>query len=470
MPPPAVKRMRLLQLPLRPAILSLGLAFLVVGAVASLTGWRMREEMRARVMERDADVLDSVARLLLAEEAHRFPGQSVAIRESNLLAVALRASTLDGVVALRIFLPGGELLDAVPDHFLLSRLSPDELAQVLDGRPLTRFLPQTPLDRFLEPMAPGEFQDLHDLLEVAVPLRHPERAEADAVGQFLLDGRAIRQAFTAIDRGLWAQTLINWLAGGLFLTLGMWWVLGRLHRVNRALAAQTEELKAVNRELAFSARTSAVGALAAHLVHGLKNPLHGLRQYLEHGWTADSASGEDLEVRLEAVDAARRMNQLLEEVVEVLQDDSGLPDFSLSISQVMDSLRERFAAGSGASGPRFSIDGQDLPWLLSGRDAGLLSLALRNLVENAFDALGGNGEVSIRAVEEPSGRHVAVIDSGPGLPPERRTAPFSLRPSAKPGGAGLGLAISAELVRHLGGRLVLHRTGPEGTEFRLLLP
>jgi signal transduction histidine kinase len=64
-----------------------------------------------------------------------------------------------------------------------------------------------------------------------------------------------------------------------------------------------------------------------------------------------------------------------------------------------------------------------------------------------------------------------VGDTGPGLPDKARDHLFTaFQGNARKGGFGLGLAIAAELVRGHGGRLDLHRSDEDGTEFIILLP
>jgi len=55
------------------------------------------------------------------------------------------------------------------------------------------------------------------------------------------------------------------------------------------------------------------------------------------------------------------------------------------------------------------------------------------------------------------------------LPEPVRSRLFQPCVSGKPGGTGIGLALSHRLAQQAGGRLELVRSGPEGTCFRLVL-
>jgi len=56
------------------------------------------------------------------------------------------------------------------------------------------------------------------------------------------------------------------------------------------------------------------------------------------------------------------------------------------------------------------------------------------------------------------------------LPPEVRRQLFRPLRSTKRGGSGIGLAISQQLARHVGGRVELVSSSDEGTIFRFVVP
>jgi len=103
-----------------------------------------------------------------------------------------------------------------------------------------------------------------------------------------------------------------------------------------------------------------------------------------------------------------------------------------------------------------------------------LHRVLSNLVRNARQAIVAErdvGEIRIEGRECDDGWWIEVSDTGPGLPQKARERLFEpFRGGVRKGGAGLGLAICAELVRGHGGRLELSRSGSDGTTFSLFLP
>ncbi|MEL6582191.1 MAG: HAMP domain-containing sensor histidine kinase [Pseudomonadota bacterium] len=103
-----------------------------------------------------------------------------------------------------------------------------------------------------------------------------------------------------------------------------------------------------------------------------------------------------------------------------------------------------------------------------------LHRVLLNLVRNArqaIEAQPGGGCVTISSSVDGAQCCLLIRDSGPGLPNkalEHLFEPF--QGSQRRGGAGLGLAIAAELVRGHRGSLELLETSTEGTVFKITLP
>lgn len=103
--------------------------------------------------------------------------------------------------------------------------------------------------------------------------------------------------------------------------------------------------------------------------------------------------------------------------------------------------------------------------------------ALTALLDNAVRYAPSGSRVTVSAVED--GREVAirVTDAGPGISgidPSRVFDRFARAEASAPPsssrGFGLGLALVRDVATRFGGSVVVERTGPEGTSFRLTLP
>ncbi|HEX7949696.1 MAG TPA: ATP-binding protein [Candidatus Limnocylindrales bacterium] len=94
-----------------------------------------------------------------------------------------------------------------------------------------------------------------------------------------------------------------------------------------------------------------------------------------------------------------------------------------------------------------------------------------NILDNAIDAMGGTGEIRIRALARDADVVVEICDDGPGMPAEVRERIFEPFYTTKPpgSGTGLGLHISHNVVARHGGRINI-RSRPGETCFEVVLP
>ncbi|UYK90845.1 MULTISPECIES: sensor histidine kinase [Xanthomonas] len=108
------------------------------------------------------------------------------------------------------------------------------------------------------------------------------------------------------------------------------------------------------------------------------------------------------------------------------------------------------------------------PALHARADADQLEQVLINLLRNALEA-GGSAPVTLRASADGASVSIEVCDGGAGLPPsDNLFVPFF---TTKPGGSGIGLVLSRQILEAQGGSLSLEaRTDAQGSVATLRLP
>jgi signal transduction histidine kinase len=102
-------------------------------------------------------------------------------------------------------------------------------------------------------------------------------------------------------------------------------------------------------------------------------------------------------------------------------------------------------------------------------DPALVEQILLNLLKNAIEALAPGNSVGVTCGREDAAAFIDIFDDGPGLDPEAEAHLFRPFSSTKVHGNGLGLAVSRQLARMLGGDLV-RLPSPRGVRWRLTLP
>ncbi len=228
-------------------------------------------------------------------------------------------------------------------------------------------------------------------------------------------------------------------------------------------------------------RLMALGEMAAAIAHEVKNPLASI-EVMAGVLKRQVADREDaLEILNDIIKEAKMANSIVVEVLEFVRPIQ-LQVERASIDEVIkDSIT--LAEGKMRRGA-VTIDTiiqPDVPELLA--DPHQLRQLFSNLLTNAFDALGGEGHLDLRAElipgeDEPVGTLepqpprivVEVRDSGPGIAAEDLERIFSPFFTTKPQGTGLGLAIVRKVVDAHDGRIDAVSAPGRGTTFRVTLP
>jgi signal transduction histidine kinase len=449
-------------------------AILVLAAFVTLVSARLRLSLREQVLSREAESMHALVALQQRIAEDEWAELGVSMPAEDRLAVVLQTTKLRGVVAVRIYEPTGLLyaaLPAVEDELL----SPADWSELEEGRALARLTRQSSLfaqwtAEAGERGAPDEaVEEAPEVLEVLVPLEDPVLPEPAGAAQFLIDPSDVRAQFAAIDRGVVQQAALATIGGGLLLGVLLAWAFARLEAAERQLRRQAEDLRRANEELLLSAKVSAIGAISAHLLHGLSNPLAGIEGFVKAGVGGDGPEATDGQAWREAAETTRRLRAMVNEATALIAAErtAGAPD--LSADEVVSGAVGRTAESARRAGVAVQVGTVDAGEL-DGRVASLGGLVLVNLLENAVQASSRGAVVRITGAAAPGTMAFDVTDQGPGLAPAVRDQLFRPVTSTKPGGGGIGLALSHELARLAGGALELVSTSPAGTTFRLTLP
>ena len=445
------------------AALALGLALAVLGGMILAGTLYLRRHLREHLVQRDGDILYTVA---LARQYANGAGSNLTQRLGNpadQLALALDISQLkEGVLAVRMFDREGRFVTAFPPNVTATNLSADDLTALRQLQPAGRFHDRARLsDHFFLETADTTPTPL---LEVTIPLHPRGTSNLVAAAQLLLDGHTIAREYGRVDKHLWWLALALFLAGGSVLSAVLAWAYRRLRRAQALLEDRTARLLRANHELALAAKTSALGSVTAHLIHGLGNPLANLHDFIvAHG--GNVAPPRDLEA---VVAATRRMQEIVHDVVRVLGEERGGDRYELSLAELAGVLNTKLHFEVEAAGVHLLTE-INAEGNLSNHHANLILLILENLVHNALQATPRGRRVRVAFTENEDGVRCLVEDEGPGIPEQVLPQLFTPCRSTR-GGSGLGLAISKQLAYQLGGHLELASSTPAGCLFVLLLP
>ena len=227
-------------------------------------------------------------------------------------------------------------------------------------------------------------------------------------------------------------------------------------------------------------RLEAVTELSASLAHEIKNPLASIRSAVEQMSRRPAATDDERTLGNLIVRESDRLSRLLTEFLDfarVRVTRLELVDLG-HIASVAASLAS--AHPQKADGVRVDVQVPAGSLEFEG-DEDLLHRAIFNLVLNAVQVApaGTTVRVTARSVDQrqlPAGvpfdngaLEIAVSDEGPGIDPEVRDRLFEPFSTTKPGGTGLGLAVTYRAIEaHRG--YILVDTESHGARFTVLLP
>jgi signal transduction histidine kinase len=441
---------------------AISLTWLVTAAVIAVGSWHLRNQIRAQVAGRDGEILKALARA--TQDRHlREDGPS-----DRPGLVMIEIADLSGIIASTLHNLEGVPVVAIPEETRLIPVPDELLPSLLQLRPVSRFSESIPLKDLFDAMPAGmgdSYTSSIPVVRVYVPLTVPSTGKAGAIAQFVFEGSAMAREFADLDRRILVQAAVTLVAAFGVTGMAVAWPFRRLARTHSLLEKRTADLLSANQELSRSARVAALGAVTAHLMHGLKSPVSGLKSFVQARSEVETQGDEGWE---DALAATQRMQDLIQRVGQVLHEQEMEVPYEMPLREVGDAVAGRCRTEATRLGVRLEVDG-DPPVQLDNRTASLLMLVLANLIENAIQASSPGGVVKVR-LSESEMPICEVIDQGPGLPPEVQARIFQPLRSTKEGGSGLGLAISRQLVLALGGSIELASTGATGTVFRIRLP
>ncbi|GAU09234.1 ATP-binding protein [Desulfoplanes formicivorans] len=271
--------------------------------------------------------------------------------------------------------------------------------------------------------------------------------------------------------------LATGLAGMLIILMGTL-ILTRL--MIRQLMRAEQEKALLDESLLQSSKMAALGKMAAGVAHEVNNPLAVIKE--KAGWIRDLLEEEDVknsENFQEFRDSVDKIETHVDRAKKVVHR-------LLGFARRMEPLREKVDVNAvleqtlsflenEAKYRNISITTsmqQNLPRILS--DTSQLQQVFLNILNNAIDAIGKGGDISISTQADLRTKelHVTITDSGPGIPRDIEKKIFDPFFTTKQvgKGTGLGLAISYSIIDKLGGTLRLENARNKGASFIITLP
>jgi two-component system C4-dicarboxylate transport sensor histidine kinase DctB len=240
------------------------------------------------------------------------------------------------------------------------------------------------------------------------------------------------------------------------------------------VVARTAQLRAAQGELVHAGKMAALGQMSAGVVHELNQPLTAMRTLSESaGILLDKSRFDDVRGNLQRIRSMVDRLARLTSQLKTFAHKSELPLAAVPMARAVADAQVIVAEATKKNGIAIEVDVQPATLSAMAEEAALGSV-LVNLMRNAIDAMQASPRRTLRLEARPQeGRVILrVSDTGPGIQPDILPRLFEPFVTSKPAGAGLGLGlvISAQLVRAMDGTLRAANLPEGGASFVVDLP
>ncbi len=232
--------------------------------------------------------------------------------------------------------------------------------------------------------------------------------------------------------------------------------------LSRLVYLREMELDEKNKHLIRLERYSAIGEVSARISHDIRNPLSVIKNGMEIMFQKhqDHLSEFDYATMDRINRSTFRITHQIDDVLDFVKER--YPEFSNE--RIDELLKSSLIEVPDFIRGEIKIDPTDAT---INCDKGQIQRVFVNLLINAVQAAGKEGQVNVRTIEEEKYITIQFEDSGPGIPEEIGNKIFTPLFTTKQEGTGLGLSICKKIIEQHNGHISF-KNNP--TVFKVKLP
>jgi len=237
-------------------------------------------------------------------------------------------------------------------------------------------------------------------------------------------------------------------------------------KLEKAIAARTNELQIAQANLLKLERLAAIGELAGMVGHDLRNPLTGIKNAAYYLQVKQCSGLNDTGKKmLEIIDSAIAH---ADKIIGDLQDYSKEMHLDLESCSTRSILKEALALVQIPSAVKIIDNTLDEHVIKA--DRAKLTRVFINIVRNAVDAMPDGGTLQVASTRTDGNVEISFADTGVGMSQETLDKLFSPLVTTKAQGMGFGLAICKRVVEAHGGEIKVKSAVGKGSTFTVILP
>jgi signal transduction histidine kinase len=231
----------------------------------------------------------------------------------------------------------------------------------------------------------------------------------------------------------------------------------------------TESVRRIESEIETSRRLSASGRLTRGVAHEVKNPINAIVLHLQLLQHKLQQSDPDTRRHMDIIDSEIHR---LDRVVQILVDFTRPRDLHLdqiNLRHVLEDVAQLAAPDAEQHGVNLRAEFPETSLPVTA-DPDFMKQAVLNVVLNGVQAMTNGGNLWLSARREGETVVTEIRDEGIGIPRDLQEKVFELYFTTKPGGSGIGLAQTYQIMQWHYGSVEFESQDGKGTTFRLRLP
>lgn len=236
------------------------------------------------------------------------------------------------------------------------------------------------------------------------------------------------------------------------------------------IISDISDAKYFQSNLLINQKLLALGRVASGIAHEINNPLYAVLANAEELAEDPGATPESRALAAEIVEHVVTVSGVIKDLSNYSKTLRREERIEVDLNAVIEESLKLVRYGSDLMGVTLVRELEPLPKVMAGR--GEMQQVFINILNNAIQAMGGNGTITLRSWVTGGTITVSITDTGPGIGAEDLPRIFDLfYTTKKPGeGTGQGLYIVRKILELNGGSIRVETPVGGGATFRIELP
>jgi len=235
------------------------------------------------------------------------------------------------------------------------------------------------------------------------------------------------------------------------------------------LLTEVTEMRALQDRLNQHQRLAAMGEMAASLAHQVRTPLSSALLYASSLKRENITVEERQKISEKIVTKLGQLDLLVNDMLLYSKGDS-VSEEDFSVTALCDDVRQSTETQLQLSNTKLIVKNSLNDTYIFGNRKMLVS-AFNNLITNAIQAMGNDGEITVVTNVKQAGKlTITIMDNGPGMSKKMQAKIFKPFYTTKSDGTGLGLAVVTAIANAHGGNILVESEPGKGSRFVIELP